>query len=88
MNNTITPEQTVPQNFASDPKRQRHKAFVKWSGYAALGFGTVCGATGFRQVKIPHKRAIHKYSAYLAGITSFLHFGFAEGLDRIFDKKA
>lgn len=71
----------------SDPKRQQHKAFVKWSGYAALGLGTACGATGFKKVKIPHKHTIHKYSAYLAGVTSFLHFGFVKGLDRIFDKK-
>lgn len=85
MDNTITPVTTSQPRTTIN--RQRHKNFVSWSGYAALGFGTICGATGFRKVKIPQKRNIHKYSAYLAGITSFLHFGFAKGLDRIFEKK-
>lgn len=80
MNNTIT-SAPKPVNW------QRRKQLVNWSGYAALGFGTLCGATGFTKVKIPQKRIIHKYSAYLAGITSFLHLGFIKGLDRIFEKR-
>ena len=35
-----------------------------------------------KKVKFPHKMKVHKISAYLAGITSFLHFGFVKGLDK------
>lgn len=88
MNNTITAaSQSNISKFQPDAKWQRRSRLVKWSGYAALGFGTVCGVTGFKTVKFPHKHTVHKYSAYLAGITSFLHLGFIKGLDRIFDKK-
>ncbi len=76
----VTPIQTSKQNTKEN--WQRRKKLVSWSGYAALGFGTICGATGIKKVRIPQKRNIHKISAYLAGITSFLHFGFAEGIDR------
>lgn len=79
MNNTIQPVQK-PVNW------KRRKQLVDWSGYIALGAGTICGATGFKSVKIPQKRNIHKYSAYLAGVTSFLHLGFVKGWDRIFTK--
>ncbi len=82
MNNTITPVTPKTNN-----NWQRHKKFVNYSGYAAIGFGTICGATGFKKVKFPHKHAVHKYSAYLAGITSFLHWGFVKGLDKIFEKR-
>ncbi len=72
----VQPHKTTGTNW------QRHKKFVDWSGYGALGFGTICGVTAFKKVKIPQKRNIHKYSAYLAGITSFLHLGFVKGLDK------
>lgn len=85
MENTITP---IPATqIRSIKPHQRQKNLVSWSGYAALGFGTICGATGLKKVKIPQKRNIHKYSAYLAGITSFLHFGFIKGLDKILEKR-
>ncbi len=76
----VPPIQSQKQNTAR--KLPIYKNPVSWSGYAALGFGTICGATGFKKVKFPHKRNIHKVSAYLAGITSFLHFGFVKGLDK------
>lgn len=79
MNNTIT----------ATPKQinwQRRKQLVSWSGYAALGLGTVCGLTGLKSIKVPQKRNIHKISAYLAGITSFLHLGYVKGWDNIFNK--
>lgn len=82
MNNTITPTPYIPR-----PDAKRHYRLVNWSGYAALGFGTVCGITGLKKTKLPKKHTVHKYSAYLTGITSFLHLGFIKGLDRIFDKK-
>lgn len=83
--NTIQPVQTSkPMN---SKKWNVHRHLVSDTGYAALGFGTVCGITGMKKVKFPYKMKVHKYSAYLAGITSFLHFGFIKGLDRIFDKK-
>lgn len=77
---TVPPIQPTKQNTTVN--WQQRKKLVSWSGYAALGFGTICGATGFKKVKIPQKRNIHKVSAYLAGITSFLHFGFVKGLDK------
>lgn len=89
MNNTIAVTQNPQsQKFQPDAKWKTRKRLVSWSGYAALGAGTVCGITGFRKVKIPHKHAIHKGSAYIAGIASFLHFGFCKGLSEIFTQKA
>lgn len=85
MMNTIQPLQT-PNPAIKTGKKSLHRRLVSDSGYAALGFGTVCGITGMRKVKFPHKMKVHKYSAYLAGITSFLHFGFVKGLDKIFNK--
>lgn len=55
-------------------KFSRH-TMISYSGYAALGFGTIAGVTGFRKVNIPNRMKIHKYSAIMAGVTSFLHLG-------------
>lgn len=79
MDNTIT---TAPKPI----NWQRRKQLVSWSGYSAIGLGTISGITGFKNIKIPQKRNIHRYSAYLAGIITFLHLGFAKGWDRIFSK--
>ncbi len=86
MLNTIVPKQTTQQQTKNQWNLHRH--LVSDTGYAALGFGTICGITGLKKVKIPNKIKIHKYSAYLAGITSFLHFGFIKGLDKIFTRKS
>ena len=83
MMNTIQPVQTIQPPINGKSKHSLRHRLVSDSGYAALGFGTVCGITGMRKVKFPYK-----YSAYLAGITSFLHFGFIKGLDKIFTKKS
>lgn len=86
MMNTIQPVQTIQPPINGKSKHSLRHRLVSDSGYAALGFGTVCGITGMRKVKFPYKMKVHKYSAYLAGITSFLHFGFIKGLDKIFTK--
>lgn len=63
------------------------KKIVSYSGYAAIAAGTLCGVTGFRQVKIPNKMKVHKYSAYFAAISTLLHWGAAKGWDRkLFNK--
>lgn len=81
MMNTISPIQQ-PKQAVNSKKWTLHRHLVCDTGYAALGFGTVCGITGMKKIKFPHKMKVHKFSAYLAGITSFLHFGFVKGLDR------
>ena len=55
---------------------------IRDSGYTAVGAGTLCGITGFRQVKIPHKMKIHKYSAYIAAAATLLHWGSAKRWDK------
>ncbi len=59
---------------------------IKYSGYAALTLGSVCGITGLSGVRFPHKMKVHKYSAYLAGITSLWHLGAIKQWDKIFSK--
>lgn len=76
------------QSLAVQPVRKskcRHLN-IKYSGYAALSFGTVCGLTGLKSVKFPYKMKVHKYSAYLAAITSFWHLGAIKQWDKIFKK--
>ncbi len=72
--------------YITDKKWQIHKKLVSSTGYAAMGFGTVCGLTGLNNVKFKNKMKVHKYSAYLAGLFTFLHFGIAKGLDKFLYK--
>lgn len=69
-------------NFSSAAQTQNtknfRKNFVSISGYAAVGFGTVCGVTGLKNVKFRNKMKIHKYSAYLAALSTFLHIAVIE----------
>lgn len=58
---------------AITPKPLRKK-IVSYSGYTAMGFGTVCGVTAMKSVKFPNKMKVHKYSAYLAGLSTLVHF--------------
>ncbi len=67
-------------------KRKLHKKLVSNTGYAAMGFGTVCGITGMKSVKFANKVTVHKVSAYLAGIATVMHFAIAKGLDKLFQK--
>lgn len=71
----------IPQN-----NRIKHKKLVSATGYAAMGFGTICGVTGLKSVKFPHKMNVHKYSAWLAAFSTVLHLGITKGFDRIFNK--
>ncbi len=67
-------------------KRKLHKKLVSNTGYAAMGFGTVCGITGMNSLKFANKMTVHKVSAYLAGIATVMHFAIAKGLDKLFQK--
>lgn len=71
----------------NDNKRKLHKKLVSNTGYAAMGFGTVCGITGMKSLKFANKVTVHKVSAYLAGIATVMHFAIAKGLDKLFPKK-
>ncbi len=64
----------------NDNKQNIHKRLVSDTGYAAVGFGTVCGVTGLKSVKFNNKIKVHKCSALLAAISAALHFGFTKGL--------
>lgn len=55
-------------------KKPLRKQIVSYSGYSAMGLGTLCGVTALKSVKFPNKMKVHKYSAYLAGISTLLHF--------------
>lgn len=78
----ISPSSVV-QN---DNKRKLHKKLVSYTGYTAMGFGTVCGVTGMKSVKFANKMTVHKVSAYLAAVSTVLHLGFVKGLDKLFNK--
>lgn len=78
----ISPSSVV-QN---DNKRKLHKKLVSYTGYTAMGFGTVCWVTGMKSVKFANKMTVHKISAYLAGIATVTHFAIAKGLDKLFQK--
>lgn len=79
---TSTP---VQQN---DNRRKLHKKLVSVTGYTAAGLGTICGVTGLKSVKFSNKMKVHKYSAWLAAVSTALHIGIAEGLDKFFYKKS
>lgn len=53
---------------------QRKFNYVKYSGYAALGFGIASGvaASSFKKIKV------HKYLAYAAGILAVVHTALIE----------
>lgn len=62
-------------------KYNRYK-LIRDSGYVAIGAGTLCGVTGFRKVRFPFKPRVHKYCAYIAAISSFLHLGAIKNWDK------
>ncbi len=70
----------------NDNKRKLHKKLVSYTGYTAMGFGTVCGVTGMKSVKFANKMTVHKVLAYLAAVSTVLHLGFVKGLDKLFNK--
>lgn len=70
----------------NDNKRKLHKKLLSYTGYTAMGFGTVCGVTGMKSVKFANKMTVHKVSAYLAGIATVIHFAIAKGLDKLFQR--
>ncbi len=72
----------------NDNRWKVHKNLVSGTGYAAAAFGTVCGVTGLKSVKFSNKMKVHKYSAWLAAVSTFLHIGIAEGLRKFLYKKS
>ncbi len=70
----------------NDNKRKLHRKLLSYTGYTAMGFGTVCGVTGMKSVKFANKMTVHKVSAYLAGIATVIHFAIAKGLDKLFQR--
>ena len=62
-------------------------ANIKYSGYTALGAIGVCALTGFKQVKIPHKMALHKCSAIITALSSLWHLGAIKRWDKFFTKQ-
>ena len=70
----------------NDNKRKLHKKLLSYTGYTAMGIGTVCGVTGMKSVKFANKMTVHKVSAYLAGIATVIHFAIAKGLDKLFQR--
>ena len=72
----------------NDNRWKVHKNLVSVTGYAAADFGTVCGVTGLKSVKFSNKMKVHKYSAWLAAVSTFLHIGIAEGLRKFLYKKS
>ena len=80
MINPVPPSQTQP--------KYGRRQLVRDSGYAAIAAGTLCGISGLRKVKFPHKMKVHKYSAYIATIASFLHWGAVKRWDKkLFNNK-
>ena len=71
-------------SVTSTPTQSKYgrRQFIRDSGYTAVATGTICGITGFRQIRFPHKMKVHKYSAYIAAITTFLHWGAAKRWDK------
>ena len=69
--------------FTQHPKSNTRYKNIKYSGYIGLaGIGT-CALTGLKQVKIPHKAKIHKYTAILTAISGLWHLGAIKGWDKL-----
>ena len=76
---------SLNQNNFQKKSNYRHK-LVSYSGYAAMGFGTITGVSGFKSVKFPGKMKVHKISAWMAAISTFVHFAVIKRVDKIFQK--
>lgn len=71
-----------PINSTPIQSKYGRRRIIRDSGYTAVAAGTLCGITGFRQIKFPYKHKVHKYSAYIAAITTFLHWGAVKRWDK------
>lgn len=69
-------------NPAQTQSKYGRRQIIRDSGYTAIAAGTLCGITGMRSVKFPYKMKVHKFSAYTAAITAFLHWGAVKGWDK------
>ena len=65
-------------------RQKLHKNLVNGTGYAATGFGTLCGITGLKSIKFANKIRIHSLSAWLAAISTVLHIGVIKEFDRFY----
>ena len=69
--------------FTEHPKSNTRYKNIKYSGYISLaGIGT-CALTGLKQIKIPHKAKIHKYTGILTAISGLWHLGAIKGWDKL-----
>lgn len=64
-------------------KSQSRYKNIKYSGYGALAGVGVCALTGFRQIKIPHKAKLHKFSAAFTAVAALCHLGTIKHWDKI-----
>lgn len=72
----------------NEPKKSNARYLnIKYSGYASLGCMGVCALTGLRQIKIPNRVQVHKYSAMLTTVTALWHLGAIKKWDNLFLKK-
>ena len=72
----------------NNTKYNIHKKLVADTGYAATGFGTICGITGLKCVNFSNKMKIHKYSAWLAAASTAMHIAVVKGMDKFLNKKS
>lgn len=72
----------VTTNNIQKKSNARYKN-IKYSGYIALGSIGVCGLTGIKQVKFPHKMKLHKISALVTAVSSLWHLGAIKRWDKI-----
>jgi len=69
--------------FTQSPKSNARYKNIKYSGYIALTGIGICGLTGIKQVKIPHKMKLHKYAAIITAISGLWHLGAIKRWDKI-----
>lgn len=62
--------------------RYGRRQIIRDSGYVAITAGALCGLTGLRKFRFPHKMTVHKNSAYIAIAASFLHLGAIKNWDK------
>ena len=89
MINAVSLNKFSNTNFTGNEPEKPNTRYlnIKYSGYASLGFMGVCALTGLRQIKIPNRVQVHKYSAMLTTVTALWHLGTIKKWDKLFLKK-
>ena len=76
----------LPTGFNTKYQNNKRYLNIKYSGYITLSSIGLCCLTGVKQIKIPQKAKIHKYSAIITGISSLWHIAAIKRWDRLFTK--